>query len=1079
MRNLKKVLALVLVLALSLTMFAGAIETVLPFNDVNELTAEQLDALKLLYALGVIKGNDEGSSNPNGTYTRAELAATLYRLYTGDAEEKYVSTYSSTSPYFADSNGAWYTPYVNWAYLKGVILGYGDGNFGPNDPVTGVQAATMLARLLGYEVEGENWDITARKIAIENRLDAGVESKDLFNENLTRGDMFVMVANTLKKCEVGSRITLAEKIFDLEIIEGAILLGADKLGSTPYSVFAFKDLIAGNVKYFITDLLSIEEKPTTDEIGQKYTLYVAKTKEVNGYKVLYAAYEEDRENNAYYSVVEGIVDDGKLNTTNPNKADYLLKLLDDYCIAYINGVPTKADKNEAFAAFAASYGVANGAAYKLIDNDGDGKYEYIIVYRLTFDMLTVSEVVANVVSYNTLTGAYTLSDGNTYFPGQYWKVDANKNWVGVYDVTAELENAIGSGSYTASPVQYKFTVATTANASYIMKVEVCDATNFSGNYVLGLGVVGTSTYKGAQYVKFLTEDNTTLYAYVTKVNHQDVRVATNFNDNNPFTDGYYNERLFYVNAYGDDCVELLTVAYINSNAVYQDYNWGWQLGYDTENARSTSFNIINGKGLTFYADFPSYGYKANDRTYYYVDAVNAPTGKTTYYYDGTTKTYTTDSTKSTDGKLYNITPQYYFDATVYKGFYEGNEDYNNTKWLAYTINSEAYDAVKIPVKVVAIYETNNMQIFKAYGKWYMQEYGIGANSMHIDYIVYFGDVEVRFDIPTERWIAPDGSSYNTGVTDPLDIYNAVQAALAALDNTYVNIPIDAAGNAITTYWEGAQVLNVTKGVVFAYGSIANTWNYTWKAYNLDEFDVAFFGTGLPLDDRDPLSFDEAVITTIDGQKYVKAAKVTVDLTGNNIALPLTKILANGTVFIYDKVAGSIDINGRTVISHEPNGGSSSYYLTFDLAAGVKDGDFVYVTKDESGKIVSAEILTNILDVMVQNQSFVNGKTGASIAADGTVTVDTWYLGIKTSSKLDLTKTFFAHIDVMDVATRTVKYGVCDAAKMADLVNNKGYEFRIWTLTSADGTTYNFVLAVKSPAFWTIGKIAWDKVEAYK
>lgn len=70
MRNLKKVLALVLVLALSLTMFAGAIETVLPYDDLDELTAEQLDALKLLYALGVIKGDDENSVNPTDTLSR-------------------------------------------------------------------------------------------------------------------------------------------------------------------------------------------------------------------------------------------------------------------------------------------------------------------------------------------------------------------------------------------------------------------------------------------------------------------------------------------------------------------------------------------------------------------------------------------------------------------------------------------------------------------------------------------------------------------------------------------------------------------------------------------------------------------------------------------------------------------------------------------------------------------------------------------------------------------------------------------------------------------------------------------------
>ena len=109
MSNLKKVLALVLVLALSLTMFAGAIETVLPYDDVDELTAEQLDALKLLYALGVIKGDGEDSVNPTDTLTRAELSAILYRLYTGDAEEKYVSTYSTDCPYFDDvEDGKWY-----------------------------------------------------------------------------------------------------------------------------------------------------------------------------------------------------------------------------------------------------------------------------------------------------------------------------------------------------------------------------------------------------------------------------------------------------------------------------------------------------------------------------------------------------------------------------------------------------------------------------------------------------------------------------------------------------------------------------------------------------------------------------------------------------------------------------------------------------------------------------------------------------------------------------------------------------------------------------------------------------------
>lgn len=565
MSNLKKVLALVLVLALSLTMFAGAIETVLPYDDVDELTAEQLDALKLLYALGVIKGDGEDSVNPTDTLTRAELSAILYRLYTGDAEEKYVSTYSTDCPYFDDvEDGKWYVPYVNWAYIKGVIAGYGDGNFGPEDNVDGVQAATMLSRLVGYEIGSENWELVARKYALELGLDDGVASKDLFGTDLSRGDMIVMVANVLDCYEVGTKVTLAEKIFDLEIIHGAILLGADKLGSTDYSVFAFKDEIAGNVKYFITDLLSIEEEPTVDEIGQKYTLYVAKTTEVNGYKVLYAAYEE--EEGAYYQTVTGTVDDGKLNVKDADKDDYLLKLLDKHVIAYINGSVVANNAADAFAAFKASYGLKNSAAYKLIDNDGDGLYEYIFVERLTLAAMNTTEIVANVVAYNNITGAYTLSDGKEYVPGQYWGVDKdNKITNNVVNAVDAIRAAIGTGNFTASSVQYKFTIE---NGKYIMLAEICDETYFAGDYVLAMNSVGDSTYKGMRYVEFLTEDNTTLYAYVSKINHNDVRNWNGANDNN--ATGAYNFMLYYVNAYGDDTVELFTPDYINSNYV-NDY----------------------------------------------------------------------------------------------------------------------------------------------------------------------------------------------------------------------------------------------------------------------------------------------------------------------------------------------------------------------------------------------------------------------------------------------------------------------------------------------------------------------------
>lgn len=48
---------------------------------------------------------------------------------------------------FEDVSGdAWYTETVRWAASEGVVNGYGNGKFGPNDPVTREQLATMLYR---------------------------------------------------------------------------------------------------------------------------------------------------------------------------------------------------------------------------------------------------------------------------------------------------------------------------------------------------------------------------------------------------------------------------------------------------------------------------------------------------------------------------------------------------------------------------------------------------------------------------------------------------------------------------------------------------------------------------------------------------------------------------------------------------------------------------------------------------------------------------------------------------------------------------------------------------------------------
>ena len=76
MKNLKKILALVLAFACAFTMFAGA-----AFTDSADIKATE--AVDTLSALGVIDGYTDGSFKPNGTVTRAEMAKMIFVVWNG------------------------------------------------------------------------------------------------------------------------------------------------------------------------------------------------------------------------------------------------------------------------------------------------------------------------------------------------------------------------------------------------------------------------------------------------------------------------------------------------------------------------------------------------------------------------------------------------------------------------------------------------------------------------------------------------------------------------------------------------------------------------------------------------------------------------------------------------------------------------------------------------------------------------------------------------------------------------------------------------------------------------------------
>ena len=93
-------------------------------------------------------GARAGQFGPNDTLSRGMAATIIYRMATGATAE---STDNEVDTRFPDvKRGAWYAAAVEWCAAEGVVTGYTDGSdcFGPDDPITREQLATIIGRYM-------------------------------------------------------------------------------------------------------------------------------------------------------------------------------------------------------------------------------------------------------------------------------------------------------------------------------------------------------------------------------------------------------------------------------------------------------------------------------------------------------------------------------------------------------------------------------------------------------------------------------------------------------------------------------------------------------------------------------------------------------------------------------------------------------------------------------------------------------------------------------------------------------------------------------------------------------------------
>ncbi|MEE0510352.1 MAG: InlB B-repeat-containing protein [Peptococcaceae bacterium] len=154
--------------------------------------------------------NDESlwPVKPQGNITRAEVATIFYRLLTDEARAE---NWTQDNGFTDVDKGDWFNTPVSTLSAMGIIGGYEDGSFQPNAPITRAEFAAIAVRFfeeksVDYEmgsfidIQGDEWYADAIQAAKEHGIIGGYEDGSFQpNDVITRAEACSIVNRTLKR----------------------------------------------------------------------------------------------------------------------------------------------------------------------------------------------------------------------------------------------------------------------------------------------------------------------------------------------------------------------------------------------------------------------------------------------------------------------------------------------------------------------------------------------------------------------------------------------------------------------------------------------------------------------------------------------------------------------------------------------------------------------------------------------------------------------------------------------------------------------------------------------------------------
>ena len=404
MRNLKRALSLAMASIMVLGMMvvgAGAVSYD-DFSDKDKIVND--DAVSMLVELNVINGKDDGSFDPEGIVTRAEMAKMICVVLNGGKDPSLgnVSNYTYT-----DTVGHWAAAYIEYCTTLGIVAGDGTGKFNPSNTVTGAEAAKMLLVALGFKSEiegftGANWAVNVNVRANQKGLFDELSINP--SEGLTRDNAAQMVWNALDAGVVsydytlitdGSSITSSPTLIDNE--SKTLLTDKFKVAKLEGVIVANENATSTGTAVEKEDvtvlLLTSDDADSKQDEGDTITLKTATAANLLGKSV--TMFAKDWKNGAYQTVLGNPVvsSDNMIATISEDSdADDVKDALKDAGIkevskaVLVQNFIRATDKDDKELTISGMADVAkltgNGIEVTVISNDNDNKADFVIVTKM-------------------------------------------------------------------------------------------------------------------------------------------------------------------------------------------------------------------------------------------------------------------------------------------------------------------------------------------------------------------------------------------------------------------------------------------------------------------------------------------------------------------------------------------------------------------------------------------------------------------------------------------------------------------------------------------------------------------------